>query len=190
MKSWLIFALGASLGAAASLLPRGALHLWGSLRSAPRLAAAPALNDLVHTQRSFEFVARGPMQRVAPLFGADAERAWAPGWAPQFAWPAPAADREGMVFLIEHPHGQAIWVNTELDPQGGRYQYVYVIPGKVATRIRVVLSPDRAGTRVTVDYQRTALDARANALVEQMAGHDAAAGPEWEEQVNGCLARG
>jgi hypothetical protein len=148
----------------------------------------PPAADLLHTERHFEFVAHGPMDLVAPLFGAHAERAWAPGWAPRFAWPEVPEDRDGMVFVTEHPQGQAVWINTELDPQRGRYQYVYVIADRLATRIRVALSPHDEGTRVSVEYQRTALNAGANALVREMAEHDGAAGAQWEMQVNGCLA--
>ena len=46
-----------------------------------------------HTERTFEFSVKLPMEAAAPLFGADKERAWAPDWNPIFIWPANAKDQ-------------------------------------------------------------------------------------------------
>ena len=144
---------------------------------------------LVHTRRSFEFVVQGRWDTVAPLFGALGERSWAPDWAPRILWPAEARDCEGMVFVTRHGQAAAVWINTRLDLQAGRFQYVYVIPDTLATLISVQLGRRADGTSVAVEYQRTALCEHANAQVQQMADHDAAAGPEWEAQINTYLAR-
>jgi hypothetical protein len=93
-----------------------------------------------------------------------------------------------MVFATEHGRRKAIWINTRFDLQGGRFQYAYVIPDTLVTLIGVSLSPREKGTQVSVEYQRTALNAGANGLVEEMAEHDAAAGKEWETQLNKYLA--
>ena len=143
--------------------------------------------ELAHTEQAFEFVAKAPMPIVAPLLGADRERLWAPDWAPEFLWPAVAHDRAGMVFSLAHGEKTAIWVNTAFDLQSGRVQYVYVIPDTMVTVIALRLAPQENGTHVAVTYQRTALNAEAGDLVRQMAAQDAAAGPEWEEQINGYL---
>jgi hypothetical protein len=127
------------------------------------------------------------MARVAPLFGADRERVWAPGWAPRFLHPATAADQEGMVFAVRHGHSDAVWVNTRLDLTAGVVQYVYVLPERLATQITLHLAPDGARTQVEVTYARTALRAAANAHVDALAAHDRAAGPEWAQQINDYL---
>jgi hypothetical protein len=145
--------------------------------------------ELAHTEQAFEFRAKAPMQVVAPLFGADKERLWATDWSPDFLWPAVAQDREGMAFTLARGRKTAIWVNTTFDLPGGRVQYVYVIPDTLVTVITLRLTPQENGTLVAVNYLRTALNAKANDLVRQMAAHDSVAGPEWEKQINAYLAR-
>jgi hypothetical protein len=78
-----------------------ALHSLGHSANSPPQAA--------HTQRTFEFTVKLPMEAAAPLFGADKERAWAPGWNPIFIWPANAKDQQGMVFTIAHGRQTAVW---------------------------------------------------------------------------------
>ena len=63
----------------------------------------------MHSDEKFAFTLNSPFERVFPLFGAWAERAWAEGWNPDFVWPDPAADRAGMVFTLDHAGRTAIW---------------------------------------------------------------------------------
>jgi hypothetical protein len=135
------------------------------------------------TEASFRFVVAAPLSRVAPLFGASGERAWAPGWAPRFVHPADERDEEGMVFTVRQGDEEAVWINTRLDLEGGVVEYAYVLPGVMATRIALRLLPEGERTHVEVRYQRTALRAEANARVERMAAEDRAAGPEWAQQI-------
>lgn len=141
----------------------------------------------VHTHEQFEFVADAPIEVVWPLFGAERERAWAPGWDPRFVWPEQAADQQGMVFKIAHGDRTAIWVNTSLDPVANRAQYVYVLPDIVATVITLRLTPTGRSTHVVVTYERTALSESANEVVSKMAAQDRTSGPEWGQQINSHL---
>ena len=147
--------------------------------------------SLAHARSEFTFTVQAPMGKAFPLFGPEGERAWAgPHWDPQFVWPVPAKDVEGSVFRIHHGHHSATWVNTAFDPQSGHAAYVYVIDGKLATRIDVQLTPvDAATTRVRVIYERTALDASVNSDVAEMARKDAKMGPEWERDIAAYLKR-
>lgn len=170
-------------------LPRIVAHL-----HAMRHGGDGTLNTLtgsrVHTEERFSFRVAAPMERLAPLFGADKERVWAPGWNPQFVYPLPPADVRGMVFTVAHGHRESVWVNTQLDWKSGRVQYVYVIPDALATLITLQLTAEGDKTRVDVEYDRTALSAEADAHVREMAEQDRAAGPEWERQVEEYLAKG
>jgi len=140
------------------------------------------------THESFAFTVDGPVGEVAPLFGAAKEKLWAPGWEPHFISPAEPRDEEGMVFTIAHPHGRAVWVNTRFDLAAGEVQYVYVLPEVMTTRITLRIRPAGAQrTRVRVDYERTALRDQAVAIVHHAAAADAAAGPEWKEQIDRYL---
>jgi hypothetical protein len=143
--------------------------------------------ELVHTEESFTFMAQAPPSEVAPLFGANEERKWAPGWEPEMLYPKPASDKQGMVFTVKHGGRSAFWINTELNLRDGRVQYVYVIPETMATTITLRLSAVGNETRVEVKYERTALSVEGNASVKHMAEQDRRAETEWETQVNGYL---
>lgn len=180
MRPPLLFAAGVAAGAVLGFLPMAAGHLH-SLR---HQAAGPR----VRISNEFSFVANGPMERVAPLFGADKERVWASDWDPTFIYPLPAADRPGMVFTVPHGPITVPWINTEFDVKHGRVQYAYLIPGKLVTLITIRLAPDGERTRATVRYDRTALTADGDAHVRRLGDRDAVAGPEWEKSINDYLS--
>jgi hypothetical protein len=144
----------------------------------------------VHTREQFEFIAHAPLDVAWPLFGADAERAWAPDWDPAFIWPATASDEEGMVFKVVQGNHTCVWVNTALDRVASRIQYVYFIPDLVVTVITLKLKEAGPSTLVAVTYERTALADAAGEAVHQMAGRDKMAGPEWAQQINNHLRAG
>lgn len=189
MKAAWLFVLGAVCGAAVAMAPKIAVHLHGALGLGHGDKRSQGATR-AHTQEKFAFIVRATTEHVAPLFGADKERVWAPGWDPQFIHPMPAADEEGMVFAVAHHHLKSVWVNTQFDPKAGRIQYAYVIPEALVTLITLKLTPAGNQTRVEVQYDRTALTEEADAHVRQMAEQDRSSGPEWEKQVNEYLERG
>jgi hypothetical protein len=188
MKAAWVFALGAVCGVVVMALPRVITHLHAAVHQAHSDSQTPG-DVRVHTEEKFVFAVNAPMEQVAPLLGAERERAWAPGWDPQFVHPLPAADVPGMVFVVAHSHRKSVWVNTEFDAKKGRIQYVYVIPDALVTLITLQLTPEGNKTRVEVEYERTALSAEADAHVRHLAEGDRTSGPEWEKQVNGYLGR-
>lgn len=151
--------------------------------------AAAANQQRVHSNEVFTFVAKAPVAKVFPLFGADGERVWAPGWEPRFLWPMRPNDQTGMVFQIAHADAVATWINTVFDSSAGRAQYVYVLPEVMATLITLDVQPRGDATEVSVRYERTSLSPRSDATVKAMAGKDRGAGPEWAAQINSWLAR-
>jgi hypothetical protein len=184
---WIFFA-GALCGAALMAIPKLAAHFqaaWYGMHGGSNRAGA----ERAHTEEKFAFLAKAPVADVAPLFGADKERVWSPGWNPKFIHPQKAADAQGMVFSVAHDHLKSVWVNTEFDLKNGRIQYVYVIPDGLATVITLQLRPDGNQTQVEVQYDRTALSPEADGHVRQMAEGDRASGPEWEKQVNEYLTK-
>jgi hypothetical protein len=153
-----------------------------------------AQGPLAHAKSEFTFTVQAPMAVAFPLFGPEGERPWAgPHWNPQFIYPQPAKDVEGAVFLVNHGHfghghRSATWVNTAFDPQAGHAAYVYVIDGKLATRIDVQLTPVNAvATSVRVMYERTALSPSVNPDIAEMAQTDPKMGPEWEKSIGEYL---
>jgi hypothetical protein len=144
---------------------------------------------VAHVSSTFSFTVNAAMREAAPLFGPEGERAWAgDDWDPQFLFPAPARDVEGAVFTVRHGEHTAVWVNTIFDLEGGRMQYVYLLPDLLATTIDVRLHPiDAQHTSIDVQYTRTALRPEANEHVSAMSRHDAKQGPEWERSINSYL---
>jgi hypothetical protein len=140
-----------------------------------------------HTESTFSFIVDAPVHVVGPLFGAHKEEVWAPGWKPRFVWPANPTDQLGMVFTTDVGEKTAVWVNTLFDLPAGRCQYVYVVPEVMVTVITLQWNARGNGTHVTVKYDRSALNATANGVVQQRAEHDAKSGPEWAEQINEYL---
>lgn len=141
--------------------------------------------SLAHAKSEFTFTVYAPEAVAFPLFGPEGERPWAgPHWNPQFIYPLPAKDIEGAVFRVHHGHHSATWVNTAFDAQSGHAAYVYVIEGKLTTRIDVQLTPvDAATTRVHVMYERTALSSSVSPDIAEMAQADMKMGPEWEQAI-------
>ena len=137
----------------------------GVARAAPDAAVPTATVNrnhiLAHTREEFTFTVDAPADRALPLFGAVRERDW-----------AAFMDR---LYGLFHALAR-------------RVQYVYVVPGVVATVITIGLTPEGAGTRVSVRYERTALAVQANGAVDDMAARDRTAGPEWEQQIKQHLS--
>ena len=79
MKPILLFATGAACGAmAVGTIPRAAAHLRAVLHSSNVIWPSARSDARAHTEEKFEFLANGALEEVAPLFGANGERAWAP----------------------------------------------------------------------------------------------------------------
>ena len=147
-------------------------------------------SSLAHTRNEFSFTVDAPFEQVMPLFGADEERKWAEHWNPQFVYPTPARDREGMVFKIAHGDRTATWINTAFNLSGGHVQYTYVLSDAMATLIDIHATREGAHkTSVKVVYERTALIPEANEHVQHFAKQDEGAGKEWQDAMNSYFAR-
>jgi hypothetical protein len=173
-----------------------AILLWAAFVTLPAVmsrqarAQGPPNAPLAHTRVEFHFIADAPFEQTAPLFGAHEERQWAADWNPQFVYPLPAQDQSGMVFKVEHGRHSSIWINTAFDLAAGHIQYAYVLNDAMATLIDIRLAREGAQkTAVTVVYERTALIPEANEHVQHFADGDRRAQKEWEEQINGYLAK-
>ncbi len=152
-------------------------------------AQEPA-STLAHIRNEFSFTVDAPFEQVVPLFGAHEERKWAHDWDPQFVYPSPARDQQGMIFKVEHGQHSSIWINTALDLTAGHIQYAYVLNDAMATLIDIHATrqgPQKTG--VTVVYERTALIPEANEHVQHFGKGDQNAGKEWGEEMNAYFAK-
>jgi hypothetical protein len=158
-------------------------------------ASSPADNDALaptsqtHVRTAFDLTVRASYEVAFPLFGSNGERSWAgDDWNPQFVYPSPAADVPGAVFTIKHGAHQAVWVNTVFDRQGRHIQYAYLISDVMVTTIDLTFVPlDAATTKVSVIYERTALNVAANDEVRKFGTIDQARGTDWEKAINAYL---
>jgi hypothetical protein len=145
---------------------------------------------LAHTHNEFHFTVQAPYEQTFPLFGALEEKKWSPGWEPQFVYPSPAHDQQGMVFTRKHGGMSSVWTCTAFDEAAGHVQYVYVVDDAMVTLIDIhVAKAGMPETQVSVVYERTALQPEANEHVAHMAKGDAGSGNEWAEAINGYLAK-
>src|ERR1035437_7094926 len=150
----------------------------------------PTEDAPVHTRTDFSFTVDAPFDQIAPLFGANEERKWSAGWNPQFIYPTPAHDQQGMVFKVAHGQFTSVWVNTALDLAAGHIQYAYVLNDAMATLIDIHLTREsEQKTAVTVVYERTALLPQANEHVQHFTKSDAGAGKEWGDAINSYFAK-
>src|ERR1017187_7382067 len=94
----------------------------------------------LHTRTEFSFTVDAPFDQGAPQFGANEERKWAPDWNPQFIYPIPAHDQQGMVFTVPKGQFASVWVNTAFDLAAGHIQYAYVLNDAMATLIDIHLT--------------------------------------------------
>ncbi len=148
-------------------------------------ASAPA-----RTRNEFSFTVDASFEQVVPLFGANEERKWAHDWNPQFVYPNPARDQQGMVFTVAHGDNSSVWINTALDLNAGHIQYTYVLNDAMATLIDIHATRQGAQkTGVTVVYERTALIPEANEHVQHFAKGDEGAGKEWSDAMNAYFAK-
>lgn len=107
----------------------------------------------MRVQRTGSFLLAAPIERVRPLFTAEGERAWAPGWDPQWADSEHVHD-VGEVWSTSGPP-VTTWITVQADEQCVRY--ARVAPGDSAGIVSVSFQAVDEGTRVTVGYDLSAL---------------------------------
>ncbi len=145
---------------------------------------------LAHARTEFRFSVNLSYNKAFPLFGAWAEKQWAPDWNPQFVYPNPPADKEGAVFRVDHGSHSSAWIMTRFDPAAGRVQYALLIDNLVLTRINIEVKRNGpSDTGVSVAYEWTALNPSGNDQVKRLAKQYEEAGPEWQSQINAYAAK-
>src|ERR1700747_179842 len=83
------------------------------------MSSAPA-------SRSGSFHLDAAPARVFPLFSAEGERAWAPGWEPEML---SGGGERGSVFRTRSHDRQVTWIVTAYDPAPRRVSYARLVDG-------------------------------------------------------------
>ncbi|MBV8062397.1 MAG: hypothetical protein JOY51_02330 [Nevskia sp.] len=124
---------------------------------------------------------------MLPLFTAEGERAWAPGWEPQ----ALSGDTaRGSAFRTAHGGRQTTWIVTDYRPAEGRVSYARLAQDSNIGLVDVVCSPAAGGTEVSVRYTLTGLNAEGEAFVREFLDpeHYGKMIAEWKEATSAALA--
>ena len=136
--------------------------------------------------RSADFHLAAAPTRVFPLFTAEGERAWAPGWEPEML---SGAVERGSVFRTRQHERDVVWVVTHYDAAAHRVGYARLVEGMNMGLVDVECAADGDGTRVTVRYTLTPVTAAGAQQVTQLleAQHYAEFIDEWRVAISRVL---
>lgn len=152
--------------------------------SSTTMASAPMTNS-----RSFHLDAS--CAQVFPLFTAQGEKQWAPGWDPEVL----SGDTErGSVFRTSshHDHRETIWVVTIYQPDQHRVAYARIAQGSNMGLVDVTcLGASGGGADITVRYTLTGLSTEGDAFVREFLSdaHYTRFIEEWHSALSALLAK-
>jgi hypothetical protein len=143
--------------------------------------------------RSFRLDA--PLAEVMPLFTAEGERRWAPGWEPAIL----SGDVErGSAFVTrahaDNEHGgiETTWIVVDYRPAEGRASYARLAQGSNIGLVDVSCTPaEGGGTVVSVRYTLTGVSEQGRTFVREFLEpeHYARMIDEWRVATSAALAR-
>ena len=152
------------------------------------LWSSPAMSEQPATQiRSFRLDA--PLERVFPLFTAEGERKWAPGWEP--AMLSGAVERGSAFVTRAHSGIETTWIVADYRPAEGRVSYARLAQGSNIGLVDVsCTAAEGGGTVVSVRYTLTGVSEQGRAFVREFLEptHYARMIDEWRVATSAALA--
>jgi hypothetical protein len=151
------------------------------------LWSTAAMSEQPATQvRSFRLDA--PLERVMPLFTAEGERSWAPGWEPTIL----SGDVErGSAFVTRAHSGiETTWIVADYRPAEGRVSYARLAQGSNIGLVDVsCTAAEGGGTVVSVRYTLTGVSEQGRAFVREFLEptHYAKMIDEWRAATSAVL---
>jgi len=141
-----------------------------------------------------DFDVAAPIEAVFPLFDAQHEAEWAPGWQYTPREPQPFRTTRNAVFEVPNnavvhgpqPQDPELWVVLEFDAASRRAEYLAVRGREFVRRVTVTCTPHEGNTRVSVRYDLTALNADGRA---QLAHFSESYLASWEQPVRDAARR-
>ena len=137
--------------------------------------------------RSFHLDA--PLTRVFPLFTAEGERHWAPGWDPVIL---SGAVERGSAFATRSHNGiETTWIVADYRPADGRVSYARLAQGSNIGLVDVTCTAaEGGGTVVSVRYTLTGVSEQGRAFVREFLEptHYARMIDEWRVATSAALA--
>jgi len=110
---------------------------------------------------------------VFPLFGAEAEARWAPGWRPEWVYPSyeeaqAMSPERGWVFKTDGgTPEERIWYVEVYSEAAHEAVYLVLWPNRMVYRIEVKSRSQQGGTFTTVEYDYRGLSAEGNRLIRE-----------------------
>jgi len=133
------------------------------------------------------FHLNAPVERVFPLFTAEGERAWAPGWEPRIL----SGSRErGSAFITSGHNGSTItWIVTDYRPAAGRVSYARLVQDSNIGIVDVTCTTAGGGTDISVRYTLTAVSEGGQSFVAEFlsARHYTTMIEEWRVATSKAL---
>jgi hypothetical protein len=136
----------------------------------------------MRVQLTGSFVLPAPLDVVMPLFTAEGERAWAPGWEPAYA--DAAVHEVGQVWTTAGPPGTT-WVTVQADADCVRYARVAREDSAGIVTVRGKAGAD--GTTVTVTYDLSALSPAGEQRLATFAASYDDMLEHWQQHTNATL---
>ena len=134
---------------------------------------------------TFELSLTASPGKAIELFTPEGERKWAEGWDPVYA-NVPDARRAGTgtVFITDAHSVRRFWIVDQYDRKACIVRYTVFAPDQSVTRIEVRVTARPGGSIARVTYDRTALNAEADANVEHFALHAHMMQSEWQNAID------
>jgi hypothetical protein len=146
-----------------------------------------------------EFTQNNPAapERVFPLLCPVREADWLPGWNYRLIYSDSGIAELGCVFTTPTPPGSGVtaettWIVTDYDPAALRIAYLWIVPGRIITELRIQLMRAAEGATSThIRYRYTGLSPEGNRELESYDGQWFEARlRNWETVINHYLRTG
>jgi hypothetical protein len=112
------------------------------------------------------FHLNAPLAKVFPLFTAQGERAWAPGWEPRIL--SGAEDRGSAFITTAHNGSTVTWIVIDYQPVQGRASYARLVQDSNIGIVDVACTEVAGGgTDISVRYTLTAVSEAGESFVAQ-----------------------
>jgi hypothetical protein len=120
----------------------------------------------LHVDRSGDFTLPLPLGHVFPLFSPEGERAWVPGWDPDYLHPDHPSNAPGTLFRTTHNGEETLWLVLTYSPTEATARYSRFSPASRVGTVQVHCQEEGPGrTRVTISYSLTAITPAGNTIL-------------------------
>jgi len=143
--------------------------------------ASPLLSNSRH------FHLDAPCAQVFPLFTAQGEKAWAPGWNPEML---SGDTTRGSVFRTRHAGSETVWIVTDYQPDHYKVSYARIAQGSNMGLVDVACHGDSGGSSITVRYTLTGLNKKGDNFVREFLSdpHYTRFIEEWRTTITAALS--